>query len=56
VLADTGYRSESCLEELERRQIDANGSVGQKGKSCGTIDAEDYPVTARMADNVNSEG
>ena len=52
VLADAGYRSESCLEELERRQIDAYVSLGREGKNCGTIDAEDYPATARMADKL----
>lgn len=49
VLADAGYRSESCLEELERRQIDAYVSLGREGKNYGTIDAEAYPATARMA-------
>jgi hypothetical protein len=49
VLADAGYRSESTLVELERRQIDAYVSLGREGKHSGTIDAEDYPATARMA-------
>ena len=49
VLADAGYRSEFCLEELERRQIDAYVSLGREGKNYGTIDAEAYPATARMA-------
>ena len=52
VLADAGYRSEPCLVELEQRQIDAYVSVGREGKSGGTIDAEAYPATARMADKL----
>ena len=52
VLADAGYRSESCLEELEHRQIDAYVSLGREGKDSGTIDAETYPATARMADKL----
>lgn len=49
LLADAGYRDESCLKELERRQIDAYVCLGREGKDSGTIDAEDYPATARMA-------
>jgi len=49
VLADAGYRSESCLEQLGRRQIDAYVSLGREGENFGTIDAEAYPATARMA-------
>lgn len=52
VLADAGYRSESCLEELEQRCIDAYVSLGREGKDSGTIDAEVYPATARMADKL----
>ena len=49
VLADAGYRSESCLEELEHRHIEAYVSLGREGKDSSTINAEDYPATARMA-------
>ncbi len=49
VLADAGYRSESCLEELEHRHIEAYVSLGREGKDSGTINAEVYPATARMA-------
>jgi len=49
VLADAGYRSESCLEELEHRHIEAYVSLGREGKDSSAINAEDYPATARMA-------
>lgn len=52
VLADAGYRSESCLEELEHRQIDAYVSTGREGQDSGKINAEIYPATARMADKL----
>lgn len=52
VLADAGYLSESCLVELERRQIDGYVSVGREGKDGGKINAEAYPATARMADKL----
>ena len=52
VLADAGYRSESCLEELEHRQIDAYVSVGREGKDRSKINAEACPATARMADKL----
>ena len=52
VLADAGYRSESCLEELEHRQIDAYVSVGREGKDRSKINAEACPATARMTDKL----
>lgn len=52
VLADAGYRSESSLEELEHRQIDAYVSTGREGKDSGKVNAEICPATARMADKL----
>ena len=54
VLADAGYRSESCLAELERRQIDGYVSLGREGKRSGEIDAGEYPASARMAEKLAS--
>jgi hypothetical protein len=52
ILADAGYCSESCLVELERRQIDGYVSVGREGKDSGKINVETCPATARMADKL----
>ncbi len=54
VLADAGYRSESCLAELERRHIDGYVSLGREVKDSGKIDAQTYPATARMAAKLSS--
>jgi transposase len=54
VLADAGYRSEPCLAELERRQIDGYVSVGREGGDIGKIDAETYPATARMSQKLTT--
>lgn len=52
ILADAGYRSESCLTTLARRHIDAYISLGREGKNPGEFDTKKYPATARMAEKL----
>ncbi len=49
VPADAGYRSESCLEELELHQIDAYVSLGWEGST--TMSAPEYQLPTRRPYN-----
>jgi hypothetical protein len=48
-LADTGYRGEANLRELERRGLAACVALGREDKSQRALNAERNPATARMA-------
>ena len=54
-LADAGYASESTLEALERRGIDAYVSIGREGKERGREVAADKPATRRMAKKLSTQ-
>ncbi len=55
VLADTGYCNERDLEELEERDIDGYVALAREGKAAPTVDKEEYPAKARMAEKLASE-
>ena len=55
VLADTGYCNERDLQELEDRDIDAYVALAREGKASPTVDEEEYPAKARMAEKLASE-
>jgi transposase len=48
VLADSGYRSEACLKQMNARKIDAYVSIGREGKDTRTINP-DHTATIAMA-------
>ena len=53
LVADAGYRDESCFEALEVRNIDAYISVGSESKTDKSTDGDKYPVvTQRMSDKL----
>ena len=52
VLADAGYRDESCFKELEQQHIDGYIALARKDKPPNEIDAERYPATRRMAEKL----
>ncbi len=52
VLADAGYRDESCFKELEQRCINGHIALGRKDKDPDEIDAAQYPATRRMAEKL----
>ncbi len=52
VLADAGYRDESCFKELEQQHIDGYIALAREDKPPDEIDAEDYPATRRMAEKL----
>jgi len=52
VLADAGYRDESCFVELERRNIDAYIALQRKEKNADEIDPQRSPATRRMAEKL----
>ena len=52
LVADAGYRDESCFEALEVRNIDAYISVGRESKTDKSIDGDKYPATQRMSDKL----
>jgi hypothetical protein len=54
VLADAGYRSETCFEELNERAIDGYVSVAREGTQPGMINGDDYPHTRAMAEKLSS--
>jgi len=55
VLADSGYASESVLDALEARGIDAYVAVGQERKERSRKIAADKPATRRMAKKLGSK-
>ena len=54
VLADAGYRDESCFAALEALDIDAYISVGREGIKSRPIDADTHPATQRMRDKLTA--
>lgn len=52
VLADAGYRDETCFRELEHRCIDSYIALGRKDKDLDEIDTERLPATRRMAEKL----
>lgn len=54
VVADTGYRNESDLEQLEHRAIEGYVSLAREGRDPGKIDAQTHPATQRMADKLST--
>lgn len=54
LLADAGYRDESCFAALEKLGIDAYISVGREGVQSRPIDANTHPATQRMLDKLTT--
>ena len=52
VLADAGYRDETCFKELEHRRIDGYIVLARMDKDSDEIDAERFPATRRMAEKL----
>ena len=55
VLADTGYCNEQDLLELEEQGIDGYVALAREGKAAPTVDKEEYPAKARMAEKLAGE-
>ena len=55
VLADTGYRSEAALVELEKRSVDAYVSLGREGKKAIDPPDESHPASRRMLEKLSTE-
>ena len=55
VLADAGYGNEQDLRELEKRDVDGYVALAREGKAPATVDPEEYPARARMADKLATE-
>jgi hypothetical protein len=53
-LADAGYRSEAVFEELGKR-TDLIVALGREGKKHVEINADSLPLTAAMAEKMNTE-
>ena len=55
VLADAGYCNEPDLQALKERDIDGYVAVGREGKAAVTVDADELPAKASMAEKLESE-
>ena len=55
VLADTGYRSERVFEQLANCGTDVIVSLGREGKKLVRFDPQRSPLTAQMADKLQSD-
>lgn len=55
VLADTGYRGESVFEQLANCGTDVIVSLGREGKKLVRFDRLRSPLTAQMADKLQTE-
>lgn len=54
-LADAGYRKEQDFQLLENKGIDAYISLRREGKKTASVEADQYPATARMADKLATD-
>ena len=55
VLADTGYRGEQVFEQLANCGTDVIVSLGREGKKLVHFDRQRSPLTARMADKLQTD-
>ena len=55
LLADTGYRGEQVFEQLANCGTDVIVSLGREGKKLVRFDPQRSPLTAQMADKLQSD-
>lgn len=53
-LADAGYRSETCFEELSDLPCEVIVALGREGRRQAEINAAKYPHTAAMAERLRT--
>jgi hypothetical protein len=55
VLADAGFRGEAVLEKLSEAPCEVIVALGREGREAATLDAEQYPHTAAMAERLQED-
>ena len=55
VVADAGYCNEPDLQALKERDIDGYVALGREGGTAATVDADEHPAKARMAEKLESD-